>query len=162
MRFHFLLAGTILTSVLYASAQQEQQQEQAQQEQQGQPEQEQEQQQEKPEETMRSVQSGVYTEEQADRGEKLYEDECARCHKPEEYGSGGYLEGWSGQTAYDMLEHIRATMPQDNPGSLKRSEYVDVGAFIFRMNGLPTGDAEMDTTSVKQIQLEGPYGPRRP
>ncbi len=138
MRFHFLLAGSILTTVLYA-AQEEQ---------------------EKPEETMRSVQSGVYTGEQADRGATIFEGECSRCHKPEDYGNG-YLEGWSGQTAYDLIEHIRATMPQDSPGSLKRMEYVDVSAFIFRMNGLPAGDSEMDVSSVKQIRIEGPYTPQQ-
>ena len=131
MKQQVLLAGAFLSAYLYAHAQ---------------------------EAEMRSVQSGVYTEEQADRGAKIFEEECARCHKPEEYGSGGYLEGWSGQTAHDMLEHIRATMPQDSPGSLKRTAYVDLCAYIFRMNGLPAGDAEMDTSSVKQILLEGPYG----
>jgi hypothetical protein len=58
-----------------------------------------------------------------------------------------------------MIEHIRATMPQDNPGSLKRTEYIAVVAYLFRMNGLPAGDAEMDVNSVKQIRIEGPYRP---
>jgi hypothetical protein len=48
-------------------------------------------------------------------------------------------------------------MPQDNPGSLKRKEYVDVVAYLFRLNGLPAGDAEMDVSSVKRIRIEGPY-----
>jgi hypothetical protein len=48
-------------------------------------------------------------------------------------------------------------MPQDNPGSLKRKEYMDVVAYLFRMNGLPAGDSEMDVSSVKRIRIEGPY-----
>jgi len=32
-------------------------------------------------------------------------------------------------------------------------------AYLFRMNGLPAGDAEMDVSSVKQIRIEGPYRP---
>ncbi len=110
-------------------------------------------------EETRSVQSGVYTEEQAERGAKVFEETCLACHQPDEFGDGAYIDGWSGQTAHDMIELIRATMPQDNPGSLKRKDYVDVAAYLFRMNGLPTGDVEMDVNSVKQIRIEGPYHP---
>ena len=111
------------------------------------------------EEETRSVQSGVYTEEQAERGAKIFEETCVSCHKPGEFGDGAYMDGWSGQTVHDMIELIRTTMPQDNPGSLKRKDYVDIVACFFRMNGLPAGDAEMDVNSVKRIRIEGPYRP---
>ena len=133
MKRNLLLAVTLLMTVLFASAQEE--------------------------EETRSVQSGVYTEEQAERGAKLFEETCVSCHKPGEFGDGAYMDGWSGQTAHDMIELIRTTMPQDNPGSLKRKDYVDVAAHLFRMNGLHAGDAEMDVNSVKRIRIEGPYRP---
>ncbi len=133
MTRNFALSGILLTSVLYAAAQEETE--------------------------TRSVQSGVYTEEQADRGAKVFEETCVSCHEPAEFGDGAYIDGWSGQTAHDLIELIRSTMPQDNPGSLKRKDYVDVAAYFFRMNGLPTGDAEMDANSVKGIRIEGPYHP---
>lgn len=111
------------------------------------------------EEETRSVQSGVYTAEQAERGAAKFEDVCVSCHEPAEFGDTAYIDGWSGQTAHDMIELIRETMPQDNPGSLKRSDYIDIVAYLFRMNGLPTGDSEMDANSVKHIRIEGPYHP---
>ncbi len=126
------LAGAFLTTMLLAAAQ---------------------------EEETRSVQSGVYTEEQAERGLKVFEGTCLACHQPEEFGDGAYIDSWSGQTAHDLIEHIRETMPQDSPGSLKRAEYVDVAAYLFRLNGLPAGDSEMDVDSVKRIRIEGPYRP---
>jgi S-disulfanyl-L-cysteine oxidoreductase SoxD len=110
------------------------------------------------EEETRSVQSGVYTDAQAERGLEVFEGTCIACHQPDEFSDGGYLDGWSGQTAHDMVEHIRETMPQDSPGSLKRAEYVDVAAYLFQLNGLPAGDTEMDAESVKKIRIEGPYG----
>jgi mono/diheme cytochrome c family protein len=130
MRSHLGLVGILLSTVLYASSQ---------------------------EEEMLSVQSGVYTEEQAERGTRLFEEKCRSCHKPEQFANGGYVEGWSGMTADDMIEQIRATMPEDNPGSLKRGEYVDVAAYLFQMNGFPTGDTEMDVESTKRIRIEGPF-----
>jgi mono/diheme cytochrome c family protein len=109
-------------------------------------------------EASRSVQSGVFTAAQAERGAKVFQTVCQGCHQPEEFGDGAYMDGWSGQMASDMIEQIRSTMPQDNPGSLKRPEYVDIAAFLFQLNALPTGDAEMDVDNAKNILIEGPYG----
>ena len=111
------------------------------------------------EEELRSVQSGVYTEEQAERGLKIFEGTCIACHQADEFSDGGYIDGWSGQTASSMIDHIRDTMPQDSPGSLKRAEYVDVATYLFRLNGLPAGDTELDAESAKKIRIEGPFRP---
>ena len=89
----------------------------------------------------------------------LLQRNCQGCHQPEEFGDGAYLEGWSGLPIHDLIEHIRTTMPQDNPGSLKRKDYVDVAAYLLKINGLPEGASEMDTASVKLILIEGPYRP---
>jgi quinoprotein glucose dehydrogenase len=107
----------------------------------------------------RSVQAGVFTAEQAERGAKIYEEVCVACHQPEEFSEGAYMDGWAGQKMSDLIEHIRATMPQDNPGSLKRADYVDVGAFLLKINGVPAGDSEMDNDSAKEIVIEGPFHP---
>jgi mono/diheme cytochrome c family protein len=113
------------------------------------------------EESMRSVQSGVYTQEQAERGGKVFSEVCISCHELAEFEGGAYLESWSGQTAHDLIEHIRETMPQDNPGSLPRKDYVDVTAYFFQLNGLPAGETEMETGTVKTIRIEGPF-PAKP
>jgi cytochrome c len=106
----------------------------------------------------RSTQAGVFTTEQADRGAKIFEETCVACHEPDEFIGSGYIDGWAGQTADDLIELIRETMPQDSPGRLKRQEYIDVVAYFFRENGLPDGEAEMDSKSVKEIRIEGPFG----
>jgi mono/diheme cytochrome c family protein len=106
-----------------------------------------------------SVQTGVFTAEQAERGRAAFEGSCQSCHEPSEFGSGAYLEGWAGQTASDLIEQIRTTMPQDNPGNLKRKEYVDVVTYLFQTSGLPAGETEMDAESAKRIRIEGPFGP---
>jgi cytochrome c len=148
MRIQSGLAGvSFLMAVLLASAQEPRE-----------PQEPQEPKEPSQEET-RSVQSGVYTLEQAERGKAVFEEICATCHEPADFDDGGYMSSWSGQTANDMIEEIRATMPEDNPGSLKRKEYVDVAAYFFSLNGLPAGEAEMDANSVKKILIEGPYRP---
>ena len=107
-----------------------------------------------------SVQSGVYSEEQAERGGQLFGEACMVCHQPEEFADGGYMDGWSGMNVNDLVEFIRSTMPEDNPGRLKRQEYIDIVAFLFQQNGLPAGETEMIRKELKQIHIEGPYGER--
>ena len=104
-----------------------------------------------------STQQGVYTAEQAERGEQLFNEACMVCHQPEEFTDAGYMEGWSGQKASDMLDLIRSTMPEDNPGRLNRQEYADIMAYMFSINGLPSGDVEMVSKGMKEIRIEGPY-----
>ena len=104
-----------------------------------------------------SVQDGVYSKEQAQRGEKLFTEICMVCHQPNEFSQSGYMDGWSGQTVNDLVEFIRSTMPEDNPGRLKRTEYIDIVAFLFKQNGLPTGELVMQPKALRQILIEGPY-----
>jgi cytochrome c len=105
----------------------------------------------------KSVQDGVYSAAQAERGEKVYEKACLECHPPEEF-IGGYMDGWSGRTAHDLVEAIRETMPENNPGGLKRQEFIDIVAYLFKINGVPAGEDKMDGKTVKEIQIEGPFG----
>jgi len=105
-----------------------------------------------------SVQSGVYSEEQAARGEKTFSEACLVCHQPEEFRQGNYMEGWSGQTVGDFVGFIRSTMPEDNPGRLKRREYIDIVSFFFQQNGLPAGDADLERDALGDIVIEGPFG----
>jgi cytochrome c len=105
-----------------------------------------------------SVQTGVYSEEQAKRGETLFGEACLVCHQPEEFATGGYMDGWAGMSVNDFVEFVRSTMPEDNPGRLKRQEYIDIISFFFQQNGLPTGESEMVRNVLKNIQIEGPFG----
>ena len=83
----------------------------------------------------RSIQAGVYTVEQARRGEQVYRDVCSTCHLPDWF-SQSFLQSWSGNTVAALFELIRTTMPEDRPGALKRQQYVDMLAYIFELNKL--------------------------
>jgi S-disulfanyl-L-cysteine oxidoreductase SoxD len=100
----------------------------------------------------RSVWSGVYTEAQAKRGEELYFERCVRCHGATFMGGtdgAGPLLGptfngnWNGVPLDQMLDRVRATMPQDKPATLSRQQTADALAFIFSINKMPAGTAEL-------------------
>jgi cytochrome c len=114
--------------------------------------------------TTRSVWDGVYTQEQAGRGDKLYARECASCHGTSLTGGesapplagGDFLSNWNGLTLGELFERIRTTMPGDRPGKLSRDTNVDILAYILSMNQFPAGKTELEkqTEALKLIRLE--------
>ena len=113
---------------------------------------------------MRSVWDGVYTEEQAKRGEPLYHKECAPCHGDSLSGGesappltgGAFLSNWNGLTLGDLFERIRKTMPQNAPGKLTRQQNADILAFALSANKFPAGKTELSRQSefLKEIRFE--------
>jgi DNA-binding beta-propeller fold protein YncE/mono/diheme cytochrome c family protein len=115
-------------------------------------------------EPTQSVWDGVYTEEQAKRGEALYAQRCARCHAPDLTGgeiapalnSAEFKSNWSGLSVDDLLERIKVSMPQDNPGSLSRQQTADILAFVLSKGGFPAGKTELarEAEVLKTIRFE--------
>ncbi len=112
---------------------------------------------------LRSVRDGVFTVAQAERGAQVFEQVCMRCHQPEQFTGPGFIDAWSGQTVDALFEVIRTTMPEDNPSSLKKHEYAAVLAFLFRLNGIPAGEADLPSTArkLKQIRIEVPLATKQ-
>ena len=112
----------------------------------------------------RSLWDGVYTPEQAKRGEAVYVERCARCHGAELIGSDmnpplagpEFLSLWNTKTVGDLFDRIRTTMPQDKPGSLTRQQNADVVAYLLNANKFPSGKTELETQTelLKQIQFD--------
>ncbi len=112
--------------------------------------------------TEKSQWDGVYTAEQAKRGEPLYAEKCASCHGAELGGgemapglSGGeFTANWNDLSLGDMFERMRISMPQNNPGSLSRQENADILAFMLQKGGYPTGTEELPTATEALNQIK--------
>ena len=93
-----------------------------------------------------SVRGGVYTKEQAARGEKLYIEMCSQCHGDDLAGREQALplagpefgSVWDGQPISALLGRIRQ-MPPNKPNSLSRPQMVDILSYILSFDGLPAG-----------------------
>jgi S-disulfanyl-L-cysteine oxidoreductase SoxD len=92
----------------------------------------------------RTVQDGVFTAEQAERGTQIYKRSCADCHPLDLY-RGEVMKSWEGASLFGLYDLILTRMPQSNPGSLKRQEYVDLLAYILALNDMPAGSTELPT-----------------
>lgn len=123
----------------------------------------------------KSVWDGVYSEEQAARGQKTYTRACSYCHRDNLSGGGGDLGApplggvpffvrWETQTVRDLFETIATTMPLDRPGTLSPQEAIDVVSFLLRSNKLPSGaeDLRAEPAALSAIEItEKPPGTRQ-
>jgi quinoprotein glucose dehydrogenase len=100
----------------------------------------------------RSVWDGVYTDDQAVRGQAAFSASCAACHDPRDFAGDSFLGAWEASTALDLFSLLQKTMPMDSPGSLPPENYTDIVAYFFRANAFPTGKAEL-TTDREQLKL---------
>jgi mono/diheme cytochrome c family protein len=110
-----------------------------------------------------TVLDGVYTVEQARRGQVAYDESCGDCHQRDLSGGdrGAALAGdefvraWLSLTVGDLFERVRTSMPPDRPGSLTPAATSDIVAFMLRANDYPPGSAELrpDLTALKGIAI---------
>lgn len=90
----------------------------------------------------RTVNDGVYTEEQADVGETLYAQHCLLCHDKKYFRP--VLKRWEGQPIGILYTVMSTSMPESNPGFLSEKEYVDILAYILSLSRYAPGDTELD------------------
>lgn len=106
----------------------------------------------------RPLTSGVFSQKQAERGEGVYKTSCQSCHAKTEYTGDKFKVAWVSKTVFDIFDTIRSQMPEDNPGSLERQEYVDVVVYIFSLNAYPAGANELtaDDDVLKKVRIDNP------
>jgi mono/diheme cytochrome c family protein len=102
---------------------------------------------------------GTYTAAQAQRGQAIYRESCARCHGQDLSGGENspaltgseFLTKWSDKTATQLLDRTRRTMPTDNPGGLSARQYEDTVAYLLSANRF-TAAAVTTSTSNKTVE----------
>lgn len=104
-----------------------------------------------------SVWDGAYTEEQASRGQTLFQQSCARCHGANLAGTfetpplmGRFVPYWAGTTMDALFDYVSTAMPLGRPGSLGPSANAAIVAFLLKANGFPAGTKEFGSTGEAQ------------
>jgi mono/diheme cytochrome c family protein len=107
---------------------------------------------------------GIFTAEQAKRGEAVFGESCSPCHGPELGGSdlapaltgADFASNWNDMKVADLFDRVSQTMPLSAPGSLTAPQYADVVSFILQKSGAPAGTTELPPkkdalTSIKFV-----------
>jgi quinoprotein glucose dehydrogenase len=99
-----------------------------------------------------TVWSGVYTEEQATRGEELYSGYCADCHGDDLAGieqapalaGSAFGEKWNKADLRKLYELVEA-MPPRKPKSLTAKQYTDILSYLLFANEMPAGTTPLES-----------------
>jgi mono/diheme cytochrome c family protein len=110
-------------------------------------------------EIYKSAWVGIYTSDQAVRGEADYRARCASCHGVSLEGTDDgpslagrdFREDWNGANVADLFEKIQFTMPANRPGRLTDDQDADILAYILKFNGFPAGRSAL-STSVDELR----------
>lgn len=113
----------------------------------------------------RSTWDGIYTKEQAGRGEEIYLQRCAMCHGQSLLGDptigaanlvGDFKQGWDTRPLARLFRKIIDDMPGDSPGSLSRQQTADVLSYLLQVNNFPAGQQGLDPEpeALSQITFE--------
>jgi mono/diheme cytochrome c family protein len=108
----------------------------------------------------RPVTAGVYSAEQAARGEQLYVAKCASCHGRALDGAIGpplvgqaFLANWSGRSLADLVDRVQKTMPFEQPGTLSGQQSTDVAAYLLQAGKFPSGSTELNDATLARVVM---------
>jgi mono/diheme cytochrome c family protein len=105
-----------------------------------------------------------YTDAQAVAGQTVFASQCAICHGDSMEGKvGPALAGeqflsvsqFQELTAGFLYRTMSKQMPKNAPGSLSKTEYLDVLAYILKVNGYPAGPKQLtaDNSELNKIKI---------
>jgi len=106
--------------------------------------------------------SGDYTAQQAQAGQKVFQNNCVACHGANlQGGAGPALKGrpfesslkYSNMSAKQLFNFISKRMPKSNPGSLSEKQYREVLAYLLSENGFPAGDQPLRKDTLGNVKL---------
>jgi mono/diheme cytochrome c family protein len=104
----------------------------------------------------RSSSSGVYTDAQAKRGQNTFAGMCTGCHTPATHTGLAFMNNWRGARLSELFVYLSDNMPKSDPGGLSPAEYVQLVAYILKLNRMPSGAQELpaDTMVLRAIVLD--------
>src|SRR5215510_13098972 len=123
----------------------------------------------------KTVWDGAYTSAQAERGQKAYAANCARCHQSNLGGKGevpalkgdNFMERWHAYSVKPLFNMIKTEMPPlrfrtPDTKPLADDMYVDIITYLLKSNGFPAGREELTVGTLDQVQILGRNGVQPP
>ena len=112
---------------------------------------------------LQTVDDGVYTAEQAQRGQDVYTAQCGVCHAESLAGGLGpplsgdtFLGAWSQLPLSELVSKIQNTMPENAPGQLTRREAASLASYLLQVNGFPAGTVELSDDEAGLSRITWP------
>jgi mono/diheme cytochrome c family protein len=112
--------------------------------------------------TEAKIWTGIFTNEQVERGKANFNIACTRCHGGDLAGQTApslkgprFIGAWENESLYKIFTKIRDTMPPNFGTLLTDNDKLEVLTYILRSNDFPTGPQELkiDPDAMETIQI---------
>jgi S-disulfanyl-L-cysteine oxidoreductase SoxD len=105
-----------------------------------------------------TVWDGVYSDAQAERATAVFGATCSNCHTLGPQGTrpltgDKFWQSYTQKTVGDLLNYVKTSMPNGQPGSLPAATYNDLVALILKSNGFPAGATEVAPETVAKVLI---------
>jgi mono/diheme cytochrome c family protein len=107
--------------------------------------------------------AGVYSAEQAEEGQTLFESNCSTCHKSDLSGDRGpaligntFFSSWEAGSVNKLYTKIKETMPRNRATtSLTADDYLAIVAYILQANEFPPSktDTQLSADLLDDIPI---------
>ena len=118
------------------------------------------------------VRDPAFTAAQAERGKKIFEDNCVTCHLPDLDGSANptagargaplvgtrFVQDFGESKVSALFNKMKRDMPSGKPGTLTDQQYLDAASYVLLRNKFPAGQAELTTDSATDVWIPGAGG----
>ncbi|MEP6763421.1 MAG: c-type cytochrome [Gemmatimonadaceae bacterium] len=104
-----------------------------------------------------SLAATTINDDQMKRGFTVFNKVCLECHTKSDITGADFKIKWTTRPVFDLFNVIHTTMPDNAPGTLSIDQYLDVVAYLLRVNGAPGGGAAIaagDTLNLKKLKIE--------
>lgn len=101
--------------------------------------------------------TGPYTQQQAEAGHTLFNNNCAQCHRPDLTGATGpalkddkFKSKYAGKPVNELRSFIQEQMPKNAPHSLTDDKLDPIVAYILSKNSVQPSDKPLNKDTAKE------------
>ena len=106
----------------------------------------------------------MFSDAQAARGDRLYAENCAQCHRFDLAGGDlapalvgpAFTLRWTGKPLSELFDYMRTQMPLNSPGGMSAQQNADMLAFLLKKSGYAAGKTDLPATSEALARVKLP------
>lgn len=112
-----------------------------------------------------TILDGVFSADQAAKGQAEYTAKCVRCHEGSEADGPilmgrSFIERWREDSLYVLYNFVKTRMPPDGTIMLTDAEYLQIVSYLLNANGYDPGPKELTAEAAAAIRIVGKNGPQ--
>ena len=108
--------------------------------------------------------AALFSDAQAARGDALYAENCAQCHRFDLTGGDlapaltgpAFTLRWAPKPLSELFDYMRTQMPLNSPGGMGAQQNADMLAFLLKKSGYAAGKTDLPATTEALSRVKLP------